>query len=47
MLLLFGARERTEAEFAALLAASGFAVRRVVMTSSPTGLGVIEATIAE
>jgi hypothetical protein len=43
MLLLFGARERTEAEFGALLAASGFAIQRVVMTSSPTGLGVIEA----
>jgi hypothetical protein len=44
MLLLFGARERTEAEFRALLAASGFAVQGVVMTSSPTGLGVIEAS---
>ena len=43
MLLLFGARERTEAELGALLAASGFAIQRVVMTSSPTGLGVIEA----
>jgi hypothetical protein len=43
MLLLLGARERTEAEFRALLDSSGFRVQRVVMTSSPAGLGVIEA----
>jgi hypothetical protein len=43
MLLLLGARERTEAEFRRLLAASGFAVTRVVATPSPAGLGVIEA----
>jgi SAM-dependent methyltransferase len=45
MLLLFrSARERTEAEFRALLDESGFRLRRVVMTASPAGLGVIEAT---
>ena len=44
MLMLFGARERTEAEFRSLLARSGFDVRRVVMTESPAGLGIIEAT---
>ena len=43
MLLLLGARERTEAEFRALLGSSGFQVQRVVMTASPAGLGVIEA----
>jgi O-methyltransferase domain/Dimerisation domain len=43
MLLLLGARERTEAEFRALLGSSGFQVQRVVMTASPAGLGVVEA----
>ena len=43
MLLLLGARERTEAEFRALLGSSGFEVQQVVMTASPAGLGVIEA----
>ena len=43
MLLLLGARERTEAEFRALLGSTGFQVQRVVMTPSPAGLGVIEA----
>ena len=43
MLLLLGARERTEAEFRELLDAAGFEVRRVVATRSPAGLSVIEA----
>jgi hypothetical protein len=43
MLLLFGARERTEAQFEALLGAAGFSVQQVVLTPSPAGLGVIEA----
>jgi hypothetical protein len=44
MLLLFpGARERTEAEFAALLADAGFQVERVMPTRSPVGLAVLEA----
>ena len=43
MLLLLGARERTEAEFRALLESSGLQLQRVVMTASPAGLGVIEA----
>jgi ubiquinone/menaquinone biosynthesis C-methylase UbiE len=44
MLLLFGARERTEREFRALLTGSGFEVQRLAMTTSPAGLGIIEAT---
>jgi SAM-dependent methyltransferase len=43
MLLLLGARERTEEEFRQLLERSGFRMQRVVMTPSPAGLGVIEA----
>lgn len=46
MLLLFGARERTEAEFRNLLSRTGFRVERVVPTRSPAGLSVIEATVA-
>ena len=45
MLLLLGARERTEAEFRALLGKAGFEVRRVVPTRSPAGLSVIEAVV--
>jgi hypothetical protein len=44
MLLLFGARERTEAEFRLLLARAGFRVERVIPTRSPAGLAVIEAS---
>lgn len=43
MMVLFGSRERTEAEFAALLADTGFALVKVGLTSSPTGLAVLEA----
>ena len=43
MLMLFGARERTEEEFRGLLAQAGFALRRVVPTRSPAGLSVLEA----
>jgi hypothetical protein len=47
MLLLFrDARERTEAGFRQLLDDNGFRLRRVVMTASPAGLGVIEASPA-
>jgi hypothetical protein len=46
MLLLFGARERTEAEFRTLLAETGFTLQRVIPTGSPAGLGVLEAAIA-
>ena len=45
MLLLLGARERTEAEFRALLGEAGFEVARVVPTRSPAGLSVIEAAV--
>jgi hypothetical protein len=47
MLLLLGARERTEAEFQRLLDESGFHLRRVLTTTSPAGLGVIEALPAD
>jgi hypothetical protein len=43
MLILFGARERTEEEYRRLLAAAGLALRRVTATASPTGLSVLEA----
>jgi SAM-dependent methyltransferase len=46
MLVLLGARERTEAQYRRLLADGGFQVERVVATSSPAGLRVIEATPA-
>jgi hypothetical protein len=46
MLLLLGARERTAAEFRALLESAGFAVVRIVPTASPAGLSVIEAARA-
>jgi hypothetical protein len=46
MLMLLGARERTEAEFRRLLGSAGLEVRRVVPTRSPAGLSVIEATLA-
>jgi hypothetical protein len=43
MLILLGARERTEAEFRRLLGDAGFSVRRVVPTGSAAGLAIIEA----
>jgi hypothetical protein len=46
MLILFGARERTEAQFGELLAGAGFDLRRVVATGSPAGLSILEATVA-
>jgi hypothetical protein len=46
MLVLLGARERTEAQFRRLLAGAGFEVRRVVPTRSVAGLSVIEAVPA-
>jgi hypothetical protein len=46
MLVLLGARERTEAQYRRLLADGGFQVERVVPTSSPAGVSVIEATPA-
>jgi hypothetical protein len=47
MLVLLGARERTEAQYRRLLAGAGFRVDRVVPTGSPAGLSVIEAFPAE
>jgi hypothetical protein len=43
MLVLLGARERTEAEFRALLAAAGLELVAHRPTGSPSGLGVLEA----
>jgi hypothetical protein len=43
MLILFGARERAEPEYARLLADAGLELRTVVPTASPAGLSVIEA----
>jgi O-methyltransferase domain/Dimerisation domain len=47
MLMLLGARERTEAEFRRLLAEAGLALERVVPTGSPAGLSVLEARLAQ
>ncbi len=44
MLILLGARERSEAEYRQLLADAGLTLRRVVPTESPAGLSVLEAT---
>ena len=46
MLMLFSARERTEAQYRRLLADAGFELRRAVPTGSPAGLSVLEATVA-
>jgi hypothetical protein len=46
MLVLLGARERTEAEYRRLLEASGFQLLRVVPTRSQAGLSVLEAAPA-
>jgi hypothetical protein len=46
MLMLLGARERTEAELRRLLGAAGFVLASVAPTGSPAGLSVIEATPA-
>jgi hypothetical protein len=44
MLVLFAqARERTEHELRELLGDAGLAVRRVIATDSPAGLGIVEA----
>jgi hypothetical protein len=43
MMLLLGSRERTEAQFRDLLDGAGLEVCRIVPTSSPAGLSVIEA----
>jgi hypothetical protein len=46
MLVLFGARERTEREYGDLLSAAGLLLERVLPTASPTGICVLEATAA-
>lgn len=43
MMLLLNGRERTRDEFDRLLAASGFSLRRILPTGSPTGLAILEA----
>jgi hypothetical protein len=47
MLTLLGGRERTAAEFAALFAAAGLRVRRVVPTRAAAGLSIIEGSRIE
>jgi hypothetical protein len=44
MLILFGAKERTEAELRRLLGDAGFTVQQVVRTASSAGLGIVEAS---
>jgi hypothetical protein len=46
MLMLFNARERTQAQYRRLLADTGFELRRVVPTASSAGLSVLEAVVA-
>ena len=46
MLMLLGARERTQAQFRRLLADAGFELVRVVPTGSPASLSVLEAAVA-
>ncbi len=46
MLILLGARERTEEEFRRLLGRAGLTLARVFPTGSPTGLSVLEAVRA-
>ena len=46
MLMLFSARERTQAQYGQLLADAGFELRRALPTRSPAGLSVLEATVA-
>jgi hypothetical protein len=46
MLVLFGARERTETEYRRLLSEAGLEFQRTVPTRSPAGLSVIEAAPA-
>jgi len=43
MLVLFGARERTAGDFQQLFERSGFVYEGVVMTTSPTNIGVVRA----
>jgi hypothetical protein len=42
MLTLLGGRERTEAEYRGLLTTSGFTLERVIHTSSPSGICILE-----
>ncbi len=46
MLMLFNARERTQAQYARLLADAGLELTRVVPTGSSAGLSVLEAVVA-
>jgi hypothetical protein len=43
MLILFGARERTGAEFETLLSRAGWQLRKITATNTADGLSVIEA----
>jgi hypothetical protein len=46
MLVLFGARERTETQYRRLLSEAGLEFRQSIPTRSPAGLSVIEAAPA-
>ena len=47
MLTLLGGRERTAAEHRGLLTTAGLEMRRIIPTSSPSGVSVIEALPTE
>jgi orsellinic acid C2-O-methyltransferase len=46
MLVCTGGRERTEAEFRALLTGAGFALTRITPATGPTNFSVLEAVVA-
>jgi ubiquinone/menaquinone biosynthesis C-methylase UbiE len=47
MMVLSGGRERTEAEYQALVEAAGFAVEKIIPTESVMGLSIIECVRAK
>ena len=47
MLVLLGGRERTVAEYEALLAAAGYRRTRIVRTDPPGGIAIIEAAASD
>jgi hypothetical protein len=47
MLTLLAGKERTRAEFEAILRPGGFSLNRVVPTEGPTGIALLEAQPVE
>jgi hypothetical protein len=47
MLALMAGRERAAAEYARLLSAAGFRLRREIPTRSPAGIAILEAAPAD